>query len=69
MKHVPPLEIRELRAMMALKNLSLRDVSAASGVGYSVASAVLTGRTIYPAALAKLRKVIQRSAKPEEVAA
>jgi hypothetical protein len=62
--HVPE-HIRKLRSEMELKDLSLREVSELSGVGYSVASAVLTGRLFHPTALEKIGRAIKDAPIPQ----
>lgn len=69
MNAVPPLEIRKLRAAMELKNLSLRDVSARSGVGYSQCSQILNGRLNHAAYFNRIRRAIRTAPKPLEAIA
>ena len=56
MSAVPPLQVRKLRAEMQMKNLSLKEVSAASGVTYSQCSQILNGRLLHAEFLAKIRR-------------
>ncbi len=61
---VIPTPIRELRAKMALKDLSLSDVSDLAGLPYTTVSAVLRGRLARPAFLKKVRAVIVSAPTP-----
>lgn len=63
---VPPLSLRQLKADMVLKGLSLNDVSSAAGVPYPVASAILNGRLDQPERLILIRKIIADAPMPEE---
>jgi len=60
-----PLEIRKLRADMALKNLSLTDVHRRSGVGYAQCSQVLNGHLRHASYLARIRQAIKSAPQPE----
>jgi hypothetical protein len=63
-----PLPLRELKASMILKDLSLRDVADLSKVNYSVVSAILLGTRIDPKNLAKIERVITAAKLPKEAA-
>lgn len=54
-----PLPIRELRAQMELKEISLEEVSTRAGVSYTTASAVLNARVFYREAFFKLKHAIE----------
>ena len=54
-----PRHLRELKAKMALKGLSLSDVATQSGVHYTTASMILNGRLLSPKNLAKIEEVIK----------
>lgn len=69
MKRVPPPEMRQLRAQMALKNITLKEVSRLSGVAYTVCSQVLSGYVGDPDKVAKVRAAIATAPEPEAVAA
>jgi transcriptional regulator with XRE-family HTH domain len=69
MNAAPPLPIRKLRAEMEMKNLSLKQVSALSGVTYSQCSMILNGRLLHPQFFAKIRRAIKAAPAPMEVAA
>lgn len=64
-----PLPIRELRAMAEMKELSLYDISAGSGVPYSEACRVLKGRRTSPTHYEKVRSFIEKSPMPKEAKA
>lgn len=63
-----PLPVRKLRAEMVLKNLSLRDVSDRSGVGYAQCSQILNGRLIHSGYFARISRVIKAAPQPKEAA-
>lgn len=65
MRPVLSLELRQLKAEMALKDLSLAAVAKASGQPYSTCSMVLGGKLIHPAKLAAIRKTIKSAPMPE----
>lgn len=69
MKVIAPKKVRELKAQMVLKALSLEEVARRAKVNYSVASAILKGRRVDPDNLARLRNVIAGSPMPEEATA
>jgi hypothetical protein len=54
---------------MALKNLSLLDVSKRSGVGYAQCSQVLNGHLRHARYLALIRHAIKNAPQPEIAAA
>jgi hypothetical protein len=62
-----PRRIRELRAEMEMKALTLRKVAAAAQVPYWSASAILRGRHVDPDRLSRLKKVIEKAPMPAEV--
>lgn len=68
MSTIPPLAIRKLRAEMALKNLSLIDVSRRSGVGYAQCSQILNGRLVHADYCEKIRRAIKAAREPKEAA-
>ena len=57
-RNAPPMAIRQLRAEMELRHLSLADAAAKARVNYHVASAILNGRTVHPTHEASLRTAI-----------
>lgn len=59
--HIPPKPIRDVKAAMVLKNLSLREVSNRAKVHYNTASAILRGRIIHPEAFQRLATVVQNA--------
>lgn len=61
----PPVKIRRLRAQMELSNLTLKEVSDRSGVGYSNCSMILCGRLHDPEKLAKIVAVIKAGRGPK----
>lgn len=63
-KVIPHRSIRQLNADMALRCLSLRDVSRRSGVNYHVASAVLNGRRTSHELIESIRAAIAASPIP-----
>jgi hypothetical protein len=65
----PPLNLRKLKAAMALKHLDLRWVASRAKVPYTSASEILTGRRVCPPALHRLSTVIESARMPEETAA
>lgn len=64
-----PLFLRQLKAEMALKDLTLRSVAKKAGVTYSTASELLNGTRIDPERLNKLSTTINRAPMPQEAAA
>lgn len=58
MKRPIPQELLDLQAERVRKQLSLAEVSASSGVGYSDVSRVLNGWLNHPAKLARIRRAI-----------
>lgn len=60
-KVIPHRAIRQLNAEMALKCLSLREVSRRSGVNYYVASAILNGRRTSHELIESIRDAITRA--------
>lgn len=64
-----PIPLRNLKAMMALKDLSLRDVSRRSGVPYTMCSAILNGRLIHTEYARRIQRAIETAPKPKAVAA
>lgn len=69
MKHVAPLAIRRLRSQMELKALSLKWVAAESGVNYTIASAILSGKRIDPENLKKISCAIKSAPAPDSAIA
>jgi cyanate lyase len=65
----PPLELRRLRAKMALKDLQFKDVADLSGVNPTYCSLILAGRRVDPENLAKIKKAIRNAPMPQEAAA
>ena len=64
-----PLQLRKLKAQMALKELDLETVARRAKVVYCTASEVLNGRRIDPLRLSKLSAVIEKAPMPEEAKA
>ena len=62
-----PFHLRKLRSDMALKGLSLKDVSDGTKVPYTYASEILKGSRVNPKALEKISKFIEKAQMPEEV--
>lgn len=60
-----PTPQRELKAKMALKDLSLRDVSRLSGVEYVRCSEILNGTRIDPTRLSKINEAIKKAPTPK----
>ena len=54
-----PIELRKLRAAMQLRDISMRDISAATGIPYTTVSGVLCGRLIHPQYLQRIIKAIE----------
>lgn len=65
MSHTP-LPLRELKAQMALKDLSLKEVAKKAKVHYPTASLILSGRLQDTQRLSALRKAIERAPMPTE---
>jgi hypothetical protein len=63
-----PVPQTKLKMKMVEKGLSLRYVSNASGVGYSLCSLILNGRYNDPDKLAKIKRVIRNAPMPTEAA-
>lgn len=63
------LRLRRLRGKMAIKELTVREISAASGVPYATASAILNGRINHPEYLARLISAVENAPMPELQAA
>jgi predicted transcriptional regulator len=68
-KSVPPLTLRRLKADMALKNLTLREVAALASVPYVTASNIINGRQIHATYLGRIARAISNARMPREVAA
>ena len=69
MKAVLPKSIRELRAQMELKALTLRDVSELTGIPYGTCSQLLNGKLIHPNRLALISKSISKAKEIREAVA
>jgi len=65
MKVIPPLPVRQLRAQMELKALSLKEVSRRSKVPYQVCSMLLRGTFVSHTRLALVEKAIESAKSPE----
>jgi predicted transcriptional regulator of viral defense system len=59
--HIPPLVVRQLRAQMALKNLSVNDVAKTSGVPYTTTSDLLTGRLNHSGFLERIQRAVAQA--------
>jgi hypothetical protein len=59
-----PLHLRQLKAQMALKGLTLKEVVEAADVNYSIASAILNGIRVQEDILVKLAGVINKAPMP-----
>lgn len=66
---IPPLHCRKLTADMALKHLSQKKIAAQTGLNKTLVSALLNGRRVNPAELARIRKAVERAPMPRETAA
>jgi predicted transcriptional regulator len=64
-----PGSLRRLKAKMALKGLTLREVASRANVPYSTASNVLNGAWIHREYLRRLEKAIREAPMPEEATA
>lgn len=64
-RFVPPRPLRELKAMMVLKHLSIDDVARGARMNYLTACRILKGRLVDPDRLVKLRAFIERAHTPE----
>lgn len=64
-----PTPLRKLKAQMALKDLSLKDVSRRSGVPYQQCSEILNGTRVHSAKAALIKRSIESAPTPKEVAA
>ncbi len=70
--HLIPLHLRELRAEMAMKGLSVKEVAERTRhprIPYSTTSQVLNGRLISPERLKEIKRVIHSARAQQEVAA
>jgi hypothetical protein len=65
MRH-PPLSLRELKAKMVLKALSLKSVAKRAHVHYPTASLILSGRLQDAKRLSALRRTIEEAPMPIE---
>jgi len=61
--------LRKLKARMALKGLSLGDISKLSGVDYATCSQILNGRRIHPEYLRRIKQAIRKAPQPQEALA
>lgn len=61
-----PTELRELKAQIVRKGLTLRAIAQAAGVEYYRASSVLSGRFNDEHSLGRLRSQIESAPLPEE---
>ena len=64
-----PTPLRKLKAQMAMKDLSLKDVHELSGVPYAQCSQVLNGRLIHEEYFRRIRKAIREAPMPQEAVA
>jgi hypothetical protein len=64
-----PLSLRQLKAEMVLKDLTLTKVAKGARIEITLASKILNGRVIDPQKLSALRSLIVSAAIPGEVAA
>ena len=69
MKRLAPLPIRELRAQMEIKGLTLREVATRADVKYTVCSSVLSGYITAPDLLERIRAAIESAATPKDAIA
>lgn len=65
--HAIPL--RQLKAQMALKDLTLKDVSRRSGVPYQQCSEILNGTRVHADKARRIKRAIETAAVPKEVLA
>lgn len=63
-----PFRLRELKAQMVMKELSLSDVIKGTGIPYATASQLLNGRQIDPERLSRLSIRINSAPMPQEAA-
>ena len=66
-KPAKPLRLRQAKAMMELKELSLIEVAKRAGVSYTTAAQILNGHWISALNLSRLLKVIEDAQMPAEV--
>jgi transcriptional regulator with XRE-family HTH domain len=59
------IPMRNLKAKMMLKDLSLKDVSRRSGVPYTMASAILNGRMVHPEYARRIQRAIEGAPAPK----
>jgi hypothetical protein len=57
--------LRKLKAKAILKDLSRRDISDISGVGYTQVSQVLNGRIVHPEYLKLIAEAIEGAPEPK----
>lgn len=62
-----PLALRELKAQMELKELSLTEVAKRAKLNRSIASDLLNGRRVDPRRLRLIERVIERAITPVSV--
>jgi len=68
MSAIEPKVLRQLKAKMALKDLSLIKVSELSGVPYASCSQILNGRLNHTEYFARIRRAIRQAPMPMEAA-
>jgi predicted transcriptional regulator len=66
---IPPLHLRQLKADMVLKHLSMGDVSRKTRIPYTTVSQILNGRLNHAAYLGRIRNAIKAAPQPMGVAA
>ena len=62
---IVPLPIRRLRAKMEMKMLTMRSISATTGIPYTSVSAILCGRLVHPQYLRRIQIAIEDAPKLE----
>jgi predicted transcriptional regulator len=63
-----PVPLRKLKAAMALKDLSLRDVATRANVPYGTACQILNGNWMHAEYLRRIKKAIREAPEPQEAA-
>jgi hypothetical protein len=62
---IAPLHVRRLRGKMEIKNLTMRTISATTGIPYTSVSAILCGRLVSPEYLRRIQEAIEAAPMPQ----
>jgi transcriptional regulator with XRE-family HTH domain len=62
-----PIELRELRAEMVMKELTVKEISDATGIAYTTVSSIINGRIVHPANLDKIRRIVAQAKIPGQM--